>query len=79
MKIVLELKNTPNKNDILVYNGSEWECISTNQYLSKIVVLEQEQKELKEKYENDIQTLKEKINEKLEQYHKILQLLVKEE
>ena len=62
-----------------MYNGSEWECISSNQYLSKVVILENELKELKEKYENDIQTLKEQINEKLKEYHKILQLLVKEE
>ena len=77
MKIVLEIKNTPQKNDILVYNGSEWECVSKDQFLNRVTLLEKGRKQDNETYEKELENLKTQINKKLEEYHKVLQQLVK--
>lgn len=78
MKIVLELKNEPQKNDILCYNGSEWECISKNQFLYQVEKNKQELEKLNEDLRYEIQNLKDKLNEKLKDYHDVIQLLTKE-
>lgn len=79
MKIVLDVKNTPIKNDLLIFNGKEWECVSKDKVLdllrNEVKDLQKEVLELKQ--END--KFKLAVNEKLKEYHNILQLLTKEE
>lgn len=77
-KIVLELKNEPNKNDIICYNGSEWVCISTNQFLYQVELNKKKLEELDTKLDQELANLKEQINQKLKEYHDVLQLLTKE-
>lgn len=79
MKIVLEVKNTPKKHDILVYNGSELEFISKDAFLNRVTMLEKDVKEKAEENKKELDKLKAQINEKLEEHHKVLQLLVKGE
>ena len=77
-KIVIELKNEPQKSDIICYNGSEWECISKNQFLYQV---ELNKREIENKYnelKRELDDLKEKVNEKLKDYHDVIQLLTKE-
>ena len=37
MKLVLELKNNPEQGDILVFNGTKFECISKNKFLEELI------------------------------------------
>ncbi len=78
MRIVLELKNEPTKDDVLVYNGNEWECVSKARLLRQVTINAEAIETLKAVYENDIRELKEQINKKLKEYHDVLQLLVRE-
>lgn len=78
MRIVLELKNEPTKDDVLVYNGNEWECVSKTRLLRQVTINADSIETLKAVYENDIRELKEQINKKLKEYHDVLQLLVRE-
>ena len=77
-KILLELKNEPTKNDIICYNGSEWECISKNQFLYQVELNKKKLEELDTKLDQELNDLKEKVNQKLKEYHDVLQLLTKE-
>lgn len=77
MKLVLEIKNKPQKNDILLYNGREWECISTSEYLNRVTLLQKAFEEREKEHKKELETLKNQLNEKLEEHHKVLQLLVK--
>lgn len=36
MKFVLELKNKPRKDDILVFNGESFECVSKQSLIKKL-------------------------------------------
>lgn len=36
MKVVLELKNKPAKDDILIFDGKEFECINKDMFLKNI-------------------------------------------
>ena len=79
MKLVLEIKNEPQKNDILLYNGSGWESISKDLFMKaynkRLGELSNENAQLKE----EINSLKEQINQKLKEHHDVLQQLVKGE
>ncbi len=79
MKVVLEIKNEPQKNDILLYNGSGWESISKNlfmkEYNKKLADLQAENERLSKELNN----FKKGVNEKLREYHDILQQLTKGE
>lgn len=79
MKLVLELKNEPLKNDILLYNGSGWECISKNlfmkEYNKKIADLQADNEALRK----ELNDFKKGANQKLKEYHDILQQLTKGE
>lgn len=79
MKLVLELKNEPLKNDILLYNGSGWECVSKNlfmkEYNKKLADLESKNDEL----EKELKEFKKQVNQKLREYHNILQQLTQGE
>ena len=37
MKLVLELKNNPEQGDILVFNGTKFECVSKNKFLEELI------------------------------------------
>lgn len=79
MKLVLEIKNEPQKNDILLYNGSGWESISKNlfmkEYNKQLADLQAEN----ERLSKELNSFKKGVNEKLREYHDILQQLTKGE
>lgn len=75
MKIVLELKDKPQKDDILVFNGKEWECRYKDYLLKQVYEQQKEIEELKEAFLQ----LKLGVNDKLKLYHSIIQQLTKEE
>lgn len=77
-KIVLELKNEPTKNDIICYNGNEWVCVSKNQFLSQVERNKNKLEELENKLDQELTEIKTRINEKLKEYHDVLQLLTNE-
>ena len=75
MKIVLDIKGTPIKNSMLIYNGKEWETITKEQVVNEVFELQTQIADLRFEYDN----LKKAINEKLKDYHEILQMITKEE
>ena len=75
MKIVLDIKGTPIKNSMLIYNGKEWETITKEQVVNEVYELQTQIADLRFEYDN----LKKAINEKLKDYHEILQMITKEE
>lgn len=78
MKLILEIKNEPTKDDILVYNGIEWIAIPKTKFLRQVADNSEAIENLKKQYENDFNNLKNQINTKLKDYHEIIKLLVKE-
>lgn len=79
MKIVVDIKGELKKDDILIYDGSNFKGVNKDIFLKETNV---RYKELQGKYEeliNDFNELKMSVNGKLREYHKILQLLTKEE
>ena len=77
-KIVIELKNEPQKSDIICYNGSEWECVSRNQFLNQVELNKREIEKRYNELKSELADLKEKVNQKLKDYHDVIQLLTKE-
>lgn len=79
MKVILEIKDNPQNGDILIFNGKEWQCknqdIVIKKLREKINLLEKENVILKNEFEH----LKMSVNDKLKDYHNILQVLTKEE
>lgn len=75
MELTLEIKKMPKKGDILIFNGKSFEPVDKEHYLNqqniKIKKLEEEINENKEEFIS----YKGKINEKLREFHKILQTL----
>ena len=79
MKIVVDIKGELKKDDILIYDGSNLKPINKNILLKETNV---RYKELQGKYDKlckDYDLLKLAVNEKLKNYHDILQLLTKED
>ena len=82
MKIVLDIddKNDNRDFDVIVWNDKKkkWVVESRVKFLDKIYnELKEKQKQIDE-LSKTIDTLKYDINDKLEQQHKVLQTLVKE-
>lgn len=79
MKLVLDVKGKPLKDDIIIYDGEKWECVCgkalTNELTIKHIALLQQVNDL----EDEINTLKVEINKKLKEYHDILQVISKED
>ncbi len=79
MKIVLELQNEPQKNDVLLFDGKKWVCISKNlflkEYNKQLADLQTENETLRK----DLNEFKKGANQKLREYHNILQQLTKGE
>ena len=79
MEVVLKLKGEPKEDDLILFIDGEWKIVS------KKVFLQQEKEEIKNtnKRIDDLQDQLQKalgnINEKLKDYHNILQVIVKEE
>lgn len=79
MEVVLKLKGEPKEDDLILFIDGEWKIVSKKVFLD----------ELKEEIKNtnkridDLQDQLQKalgnINEKLKDYHNILQVIVKEE
>ena len=61
LKIVLELENEPKKDDILVFNGEKFECVSKSSFLRELkdinIALDNVDKAL-QKISEDIRILK---------------------
>ena len=79
MKAVFDVKNRPKENDLLIYDGTQFKTISKDSLLFE---LKSENEKLKNeivKLKNDIDIFKLGVNEKLKDYHNILQTLTKEE
>lgn len=80
MKIILDIKTEHLKeSDIVYFDGKNWINKSKKSFLlehaKKIEALEKENEEIKASFE----ALKSSVNEKLKQYHDILQLQVEDE
>jgi hypothetical protein len=75
MKIVLDIKGTPKKHSMLIYNGEEWETATKEQIYKEVYELQTQVASLRLEYDE----LKKAINKKLQDYHNILQLITKEE
>lgn len=79
MEVVLKLKGEPKEDDLILFIDGEWKIVS------KKVFLQQVKEELKntnkrvDDLENQLQKALGNINEKLKDYHNILQVIVKEE
>lgn len=81
-RIILDIKNMPKKDDVLIFNGTEFEC-KNKSILTQDFVKEME-KQLNN-FSKEIADMKSKlelaiseINEKLKSYHNILQVITKE-
>lgn len=79
MKLVLDLKNEPTEDDVLIFDGKQWKCIKKAQLLNDMPLLKKEVNDFKEETKESLESFKKQINEKLSEYHKILQTLTKGE
>lgn len=81
MKTILDIRiNKKLENeDILVYRDGIWTNIPKDEYLAplrnRIIELQDSINDLT----NDVQQFKERVNQKLQEYHNILQVLTEEE
>ena len=79
MEVVLKLKGEPKEDDLILFIDGEWKIVS------KKVFLQQVKEDLKntnkrvDELESQLKKALENINEKLKDYHNILQVIVKEE
>ena len=79
MKIVVDIKGELKKDDIIVFDGENFKPIAKDDFLCK---LSAQNKELCEEIKNlrtEIDAFKLGVNNKLKDYHNILQTLTKEE
>ena len=72
MKVILDIKGNPKAGDLLVFDGSQWR-VTTKENL----FLEQNKKN--EELEQNIVQFKADVNQKLKDFHEVLQLLSKKE
>lgn len=63
MKIVIELKNIPKKDDVLVFDGTYFECISKSKFLKSVTDDIKSLKTRMTKAEEDIAELQEDMTE----------------
>lgn len=70
MKIVLDLKCEPKKNDILIFDGNNWQPVIqdhiTGRLDAEIIAIKK-----------DVADFKQSVNIKLKEHHEVLQLLGK--
>lgn len=72
MKLILEIKTIPNKDDVLIYDGKQWKPIS-----QRLILLETNKK-VKE-LSDELSQLKSDVNAKLKDFHEVLQLVSQKE
>ena len=80
MNLVLNVEfNKKLKNgDILVYQDGKFINLLKNEYLDVLIRENNQLKREMQLLKNDIEEFKNKLNDKLKEYHNILQLLTKE-
>lgn len=37
MKVMIEIKNVPQKNDVLIFDGNQFECINKNMFFQDLI------------------------------------------
>lgn len=75
-KIILELKNEPKKDDILIFDGKQWVATSKDLLLKPFTDnLASFEKDINSKVDSFMKG----VDSKLEDYHNILQVLTKGE
>lgn len=81
MKIVLDLKTNGaiQENDVIIFLNGKWQVVSKNIFLDETFRQNKEIKEELDQVKQSIIDMKAKFNEKLEEQHKVLQILTKEE
>lgn len=81
MKIVLDLKTNGaiQENDVIIFLNGKWQVVSKNIFLDETFRQNKELKEELDQVKQSIIDMKAKVNEKLEEQHKVLQMLTKEE
>lgn len=72
MKLILDIEGTPEKGDLLVYDGKRWKATTKER-----LFLEQTNKNIE--IEEEIAQFKSDVNKKLRDFHEVLQLLAKKE
>lgn len=77
MKVVIdvELRKNLENDDILIYHDGQWINVRKEEYFHEIKELQAEQDAIRAEFVD----FKEKVNNKLETYHNILQNLTKED
>lgn len=79
MKVLLEITKTPTKDDILIFNGTDWEPIRRSQYMKDVILKQNETNDNLSKLEEKFMSFAKIVDEKLKNHHEALQLLIKEE
>lgn len=79
MKIVVDIKGKLKKNDILIYDGDNFIPANKDFILFDLQQEIARLKDYNDKLKNEINAFKEGVNDKLKDYHNILQQLTKEE
>ncbi len=81
MKVILDIRTNKEleNEDILVYRDGIWTNIPKDEYLANLRNRIVELQNTIDNLTNDIQQFKERVNNKLQEYHNILQVLTKEE
>lgn len=78
MKVIVDIKGKLKKNDILIYDGEQFKPVNRDEFLFKTKKELEETKNEFELLKKDIDTFKTGVNDKLKDYHNILQNLTKE-
>lgn len=79
MRIILEIKDKPNENDLIIFKNKEWVLISKESLLNPLVLENIALKKELEEYKESVSLKIKAIDNKLKEYHDILQVLTKEE
>ena len=75
-KVILELKNEPKKDDILIFDGKQWVATSKDLLLKPFT---DNLASFEKNINNKVNSLMKGVDSKLEDYHNILQVLTKGE
>ena len=79
MKIVVDIKGELKKDDVLIFNGAQFEARNKNLIISPLVEENKKLREEIEKMRSEIDTFKAGVNSKLKDYHDNLKILTQEE
>ena len=79
MKIVVDIKGKLKKDDIIIFDGESFKPIAKNEFLYQLSAQIKELCEDNKKLRDEIDAFKKGVNDKLKDYHNILQTLTKEE